>query len=31
VAAQINPVARGAIFVLMLFSGVVGWLIAKLF
>jgi len=31
VAAQINPIARGAVVVLMLFSGVVGWLIAKLF
>ena len=31
VAAQINPIARGAVVVLMLFSGIVGWLIAKLF
>jgi len=31
VAAQINPVARGAIVVLMIFSGVVGWLVGKLF
>lgn len=31
VAAQINPVARGAILVLMIFSGIVGWLIGKLF
>lgn len=31
VGAQINPVARGAVAVLMGVSGVVGWLIAKLF
>lgn len=31
VAAQISPIARGAVVVLMLFSGIVGWLIAKLF
>jgi hypothetical protein len=31
VAAQINPVARGAILVLMIFSGIVGWLVGKLF
>jgi hypothetical protein len=31
VGAQINPVARGAVGVLMAVSGVVGWLIAKLF
>ncbi len=31
VAGQINPIARGAVVVLMIVSGVVGWLIAKLF
>lgn len=31
VGSQINPVARGAVAVLMGVSGVVGWLIAKLF
>ncbi len=31
VGSQINPVARGAVGVLMAVSGVVGWLIAKLF
>lgn len=31
VAAQINPVARGSIVVLMIVSAVIGWLIGQLF